>query len=48
MYPVVIGLAKKLGAIESAPAKVVVDGPVVTAENSESLLFLQTDPIMLA
>lgn len=48
MYPVVIGVAKKLGAIEAAPAKVVVDGPVVTAENSESLLFLQTDPIMLA
>ncbi len=48
MYPVVIGVAKKLGAIETCPAKVVVDGPVVTSENSESLLFLQTDPILLA
>jgi len=48
MYPVVIGVAKKLGAIDAAPAKTVVDGPVVTAENSETLLFLQTDPIMLA
>jgi ribose transport system substrate-binding protein len=48
MYPVVIGVAKKLGAIDTVPAKVIVDGPVVTAENSESLLFLQTDPIMLA
>lgn len=48
MYPVIIGMAKKLGAIKEVPAKVIVDGPVVSKANAESLLFLQNDNILLS
>lgn len=47
MYPVVIGVARALGAIDSAPEKVVVDGPLVSQENAPSVLFLQDDAILL-
>jgi ribose transport system substrate-binding protein len=47
-YPVLIGLAAKLGAIKSVPKKVVVDGPVVTKDNADSLLFLQNNELLLA
>lgn len=46
-YPVTIGVASKLGALDNVPAKVVIDGPVVTKDNAESLLFLQTDELLL-
>lgn len=46
-YPVVIGVAKKLGLVEDVPKKVVVDGMAVTKDNAESLLFLQSDGIFL-
>jgi ribose transport system substrate-binding protein len=48
MYPVVIGVAHKLGAIKKVPDKVIVEGPLVSKENAESVLFLQDDAILLA
>lgn len=47
-YPVIIGLASKLGVIDTVPDKIVVDGPLVTKDNAESLLFLQEDGVLLA
>lgn len=48
MYPVVIGVASKMGAIKKVPEKIIVEGPVVSKENAESVLFLQDDSILLA
>lgn len=48
MYPVVIGVAQKLGAIDTVPDKVIVEGPVVSTENAESVLLLEDDAILLA
>jgi ribose transport system substrate-binding protein len=47
-YPVLIGLAAKLGAVKEAPKQVVVDGPVVTKDNAETLLFLQNSNLLIA
>jgi ribose transport system substrate-binding protein len=46
-YPVVIGLAHKIGAVSSVPKFTFVDGPLVTPENAESLIFLQDENILL-
>jgi ribose transport system substrate-binding protein len=48
MYPVVVGVAHALGAIENVPEKVVIDGPLVTGENAATLLFVQEDGILIA
>jgi ribose transport system substrate-binding protein len=47
MYPVVIGVAKKLGLVDDVPKKVVVDGLPVTTDTAASLAFLQSDGIFL-
>lgn len=47
MYAVVIGQAYKRGIVTSVPSKVVVDGLLVTPDNAESLIFLQSDGIFL-
>lgn len=47
LYPVVIGVMHKLGIVKNVPKKIVVDGQLVTPENSESLLFLQQDSVFL-
>jgi ribose transport system substrate-binding protein len=41
MYAVVLGTMHKLGVVENVPKKVVVDGPLVTKDNAESLLALE-------
>ena len=41
-------IASKIGAIKKVPEKIIVEGPVVSKENAESVLFLQDDSILLA
>lgn len=48
MYPVVVGIAHALGAVEEVPEKIVIDGPLVTPDNAATLLFLQEDEILIA
>ena len=38
----------KRGLIPAPPKKVVVDGPLVTKDNADSLLTLQQAPVLLA
>ncbi|MBO9523498.1 MAG: sugar ABC transporter substrate-binding protein [Nocardioidaceae bacterium] len=46
-YPVVIGVASKMGALDKVPEKVVIDGPLVTKDNADTLLLLQNDSLLL-
>jgi hypothetical protein len=48
MYPVVVGVAHALGAVENVPKKIVIDGPLVTSDNAETLLFVQDDGVLIA
>jgi ribose transport system substrate-binding protein len=47
-YAIVIAAMHKRGLIPAPPKKVVVDGPLVTKDNADSLLTLQQAPVLLA
>jgi ribose transport system substrate-binding protein len=47
MYPVVVGVAKKVGLVKDVPKHIVVDGLPVTKETADTLLLLQQDGILL-
>lgn len=46
-YPVFIGRALKLGAVDSVPRELKLDGPLVTKDNAESITWLEQDDIFL-
>jgi ribose transport system substrate-binding protein len=47
MYPIFIGRAMKMGAVQSVPRELKLDGPLVTKENAESITWLQQDDVYL-
>lgn len=47
MYPVVIGVAYKLGMQKNVPKHIVIDGMPVTKEDAATLIFIQQDNILL-
>ncbi len=47
-YAIVIAAMHKRDLIPAPPKKVVIDGPLVTKANADSLLTLQQVPVLLA
>lgn len=47
MLPIFIGRALKMGAVQEVPRELKLDGPLVTKENAESILWLQQDDVYL-